>query len=71
MELTEKQKNCPYCHKGPNQKALFTETDFTREGEKSLTFFYVDRITDSYGRTIAKRKPNYCEDCGRPLRGDD
>ncbi len=38
MKLTEKQKNCPYCHKSKNQLSLFTETNFNEKGMIELSF---------------------------------
>lgn len=70
MKLTEKQKNCPYCHKSKNQLSLFTETNFNEKG-MDRTVFYVDRITDENGKILARRCSNYCEMCGRPLNEEE
>lgn len=55
-----------YCHNYfGNQKPLFIEQDAF-----GLTYFYVDKIEKPNG-SIVKRHPNYREQCGRPLKGED
>lgn len=66
MGLTEKQKKCKYCHNYfGNQKPLFIEQDAF-----GFTYFYVNKIEKPDG-SIVKRQSNYCEQCGRPLNGDE
>lgn len=82
MQLTEQQKNCPYCH---SEKPIMTVLNDEIQiyianslDSQLLTAVYdfpPEAITDEEFMNApfgAERQAiNYCPMCGRPLRGDD
>ncbi len=64
LELTEKQKNCPYCH--GICRAILEAPDF------KLNVGCKDLICD-FKKTGGWINPpiNYCPMCGRPLGGNE
>lgn len=68
MKLTEKQKNCPYCHEKDN----LLQTNDERPVDGDLVYIngngYLNSETD-LGHVY--RKINYCPMCGRPLNEEE
>lgn len=54
--MTEEQKNCQYCHEGPEQVCGF---------EKWGDEFYIARIMPD--GSMQREKANFCPKCGRKL----
>lgn len=82
MELTEKQKNCPYCHypweKIPienledDDEAFYFERYETNGTHKLMKTIKVLRNDDVAPWPIAvNHRPKHCEMCGRPLNEDE
>lgn len=69
MKLTEKQKNCPYCHydfDGIPVEQLETEGNLDIEAEIGGTDIYLFNTGD-----YATIPINYCPMCGRPLNEEE
>ena len=71
MKLTEKQKNCPYCHGliGENQSL-----DISPNGKAQLDMAndgFFEYTTDGLGDHVGEHYFNYCPICGRDLRSDE
>ena len=68
MKLTEKQKNCPYCHKKDRDhglKMIKVGSDYQSElvlGEDGWYLWVANPLTFQVMIPI-----NYCPMCGRPL----
>lgn len=61
--LTEKQKNCQYCHGGRHAKPIVDEgSDFLAFDLRGMVAFGDDGTVTIHGPII-----NYCPMCGRPL----
>ena len=82
MKLTEKQKSCPFCHypweKIPidnledDDEAFYFERYETNGPHKLMKTINVLRNDDILPWLIAiKRRPKYCEMCGRPLNEEE
>lgn len=82
MKLTEKQKNCPYCHP-PYEIMPIKVKEIDYDDEKWWACYinglgyvqrkvYMQRECDFEPWQIAtESNPKFCEMCGRDLRGDD
>lgn len=67
MKLTEKQKNCPYCHGGRKAEPLVNEgPDFLAFDENGSVAFGDDGAITLYEHIF-----NYCPMCGRPLNEEE
>lgn len=73
MKLTEKQKDCPYCHE---QKDIINTLDHSHfyvagmEQPGQVVYIY-DNLLVCEERTMESRKINFCPMCGRPLNEED
>ena len=74
MKLTEKQKNCPYCH-GKIQGQMLGKKmlDKTPDGNAWLDMadngvfeYHINGIT-----VLGEKKFKYCPMCGRPLNEEE
>lgn len=64
MKLTEKQKNCPYCHNGETFSGEFGWIAAVREFDSRI-------IAISPDENVCILNVNYCPMCGRPLGGNE
>ncbi|WP_418292324.1 hypothetical protein [Limosilactobacillus vaginalis] len=64
MKLTEKQKNCPYCHNAETFSGEFGWIATIRQVDSIL-------IAMSPANEPCILNINYCPMCGRDLRGDN
>ena len=85
MKLTEKQRNCPYCHVGSNRPTypLFDgysinnvtgkKTEITVLKDPELPIFVPGLEDINYETEYDNSTPvmNYCPMCGRSLCGED
>lgn len=77
MKLTEKQKNCPYCHddKHDETKPIWVEDDWGEEkiyieSDGTISADYLDDCTPS-SMWSDPHTINYCPMCGRPLSEEE
>lgn len=67
MKLTEKQKNCPYCHTASNGEPL----KYLKNNEDCSIFLTGDelhiRALKGYTKPSMLQDVNYCPKCGRNL----
>lgn len=74
MELTEKQKNCPYCHKKnkPFTRSLINTSSLSLViKENVLDAAYCQTLTDNLKDGWAYIPINYCPMCGRLLNEEE
>lgn len=72
MKLTEKQKNCPYCHRGRNLiNTLHYEYPHNLGPQLGQAVHIEDNRLVVEEDTCEMRKINYCPICGRPLNGKE
>ena len=68
MKLTEKQKNCPYCH----ERANLLQSNDERPIDGDIVYINKDGYLNSETDCChVYRKANYCPMCGRPLGGNE
>lgn len=79
MKLTEKQKNCPYCHPGSkvNDRECWYHTTLAL-GEAIDSCTYTELYFDPINRFLEASYEdelfidiNYCPMCGRPLNEEE
>lgn len=67
MKLTEKQKNCPYCHGGRKAKPLVENGDDFLSFDRHGSVCFGDDGAVTFYENIIK----YCPMCGRPLNKEE
>lgn len=74
MELTEEQKNCPFCHKKnrPATRPLINTSSLSLVIEDNiLDAGYCQSLTENFKDGWAYIPINYCPICGRPLNEEN
>lgn len=74
MKITEKQKNCPYCHTpfkkwddGLWDEATWQIDSYTDIGGKHYELLGMGYVPDADTVANLPAEINYCPKCGRPL----